>query len=504
MYKNKYLKYKNKYINLKKTMFGGNDENIITPEFYENLDIVKKSKYILGIEIYKIFSPENIPPVFKESTDYYLITYLENLNTEIIHFIKSARIKTIAFNTLRECNKTLSKDIITSEEYEKLFYYYHILYKPSESNYIKISTTPKIKRILEFDLIDNYDYIKLTEEEKTLFELHHIALNEYSIFITIYIKNLEHIKSSVNKEIEEIMEKPVIQNMEYYKLDYTSQLYYEKNKKEKNYIKNMGMSVDYVKFTYGIYYCSTILKDITNFIFGRKNEDLYLEASIISDIEIKEIDQRIIENKLKNAYIIIEIAYTYRSRPIFEYFSFVKPNKKEIEIIKNNTKNKKIIELFAGTGLWAAMLRLNGCDILPIEPENSYYYTEPMNSFIAIENSYKEPLLLKKKKEVLFLCYPYIGEDAYNSLKSFRDDTFIYIGTDDTRENGSKNFFDLLNGIENNGHIWFCNINIQLYSIYSRDDIYLKIYLKITNKIIESIKILQKKFKYKFLKRRNF
>jgi hypothetical protein len=504
MYKNKYLKYKNKYIKLKQTMYGGNDENIITPEFYENLDIVKKSKYILGRKIYKNFPPENntIPPVFKESTDYYLITYLESLNTEITNFIENARRKPDAFLNLRESNKTLSKDIITSEEYEKLFHYYHILYKPSEC-YIKISTTLKIKRISEFDLIDNYDYIKLTEEEKTLFELHHIALNKYSIFITIYIKNLEHIKSSVNKEIEEIMEKPVIQNMEYYKLDYTSQLYYEKNKKEDNYIKNMGMSViDYVKFTKGIQYCSKILKDITNFIFGRKNEDLYLEASIISDIQIKEIDQRIIENKLKNAYIIIEIAYTYRSRAIFEYFSFVKPNKEEIEIIKNNTKNKKIIELFAGTGLWAAMLRLNGCDILPIEPENSFYYTEPMNSFIAIENSYKEPLLLKEKKEVLFLCYPYIGEDAYNSLKSFRDDTFIYIGTDDPKENGSKNFFDLLNGIENNGNIWFCNINIHLYSIYSRDDIYLKIYLKITNKIIESIKILQKKFK--FLKRRNF
>ncbi len=535
MYKDKYLKYKQKYLNLKIQI--GGDLNIIAKDFYETLSIVDKANYILGKEIlskYKPITDVRYLLPFVNSSDYYLSEYLGHVIQENKKNLYTV-LDTIKINTI------LNKDILEQEEYTILPDYYKSLYDidSNENNFIRASLKYKrtmilfnniiirsmygilnsiqqkeyinlneneyIKKnkILEDDLINDYIYTQLTPEEKTLFVLYNITtLDDNGKFIAIYIKNLEIIKRKVILERRDISIKEEISYIEYYKLNYNDQLSYEKIKvgyynkiKKKDIIRSKLKILDHVR----IEYCSLFLKNITKFIFGGYIENYYSEASIIAD-RIKTIDRTIFENILLNTYKIIEIAYSNIYIPdIYKFFSFVKPSKTNIEIIKKYTIDKKIIELFAGYGLWAALLRLNGCDIIPIEPSDSTFYNKKNNSFVKIEHIYDIPSLLKTKNEVLFFCYPYMNDDAYEALKNFKDNTFIYIGTHNKKQNASKKFFDLLNGKEDTEYRWITIVNKEIDgSGHLLDGVYLQIYLKLSindwNKIDKSIKTLQRKF----------
>ena len=109
--------------------------------------------------------------------------------------------------------------------------------------------------------------------------------------------------------------------------------------------------------------------------------------------------------------------------PLVEKYAWAVPDNKALEIIKHFAP---IIELGAGGGYWAYLLREMGVDIVAVDKYNAKgakTYTEVIKG---------EPKILKKKEHeerVRFLSYPDDRESmSMECLEYFQGDTIIHVG----------------------------------------------------------------------------
>jgi len=126
------------------------------------------------------------------------------------------------------------------------------------------------------------------------------------------------------------------------------------------------------------------------------------------------------------------------------FWAWAVPTIKAIEMI---AKYSPMIEMGAGKGYWASLISKKGGMIHAYDkkpyvnhwclPGKGYYHVLIGGVDVLKERRYRNCSL--------FICWPpYNGELAYEALKAFKGDTFIYIGENSGGCTGDDRFFDEL------------------------------------------------------------
>ena len=119
-----------------------------------------------------------------------------------------------------------------------------------------------------------------------------------------------------------------------------------------------------------------------------------------------------------------------------------------IKYIKEIVEEKPVLEIGAGYGLWAALLKMVGCNIIATDDYSWMKHNNGTSkeTYTDIENiSYGDALAKYNEYKILFLCWPHPkGYMTYNTLQKFTEgnkgETLIYIGEEDFTITGGINF----------------------------------------------------------------
>jgi len=115
---------------------------------------------------------------------------------------------------------------------------------------------------------------------------------------------------------------------------------------------------------------------------------------------------------------------------LMHHFGCVCPSYEALEIIKNVSKGKMILDVGCGNGYWNYMLRKHGLEVVGVDNEQSRYRTCWIGD-VAFEDGLS---FLKKrqggKEDVLLLVYPITANDFTGAmLKAFKGDIICVVGT---------------------------------------------------------------------------
>lgn len=133
-------------------------------------------------------------------------------------------------------------------------------------------------------------------------------------------------------------------------------------------------------------------------------------------------------SKIKNSLF----SYDERHK-LVEKYAWAIPNQEAIECI---VKHSPVIELGAGTGYWAKLVKEAGGDI-------NAYDTKPRGPNVVAWYDPKE--LGNFDNLTLFLCWPpYATSMAFNYLSSFKGKKVIYIGEGNGGCTADDSFHELL------------------------------------------------------------
>jgi len=119
-----------------------------------------------------------------------------------------------------------------------------------------------------------------------------------------------------------------------------------------------------------------------------------------------------------------------------------------IKYIKEIVEEKPVLEIGAGYGLWAALLKMVGCNIIATDDYSWMKHNNGTSkeTYTDIENiSYGNALEKYNEYKILFLCWPHPkGYMTYNTLQKFTEDnkgeTLIYIGEENFTITGGIKF----------------------------------------------------------------
>jgi len=163
--------------------------------------------------------------------------------------------------------------------------------------------------------------------------------------------------------------------------------------------------------------------------------------------------EKLFENIINESSIALldefkNLGRNFSDRHNFRYklcskYSFAIPDEGALNII---AKYGPILELGAGTGYWASLLKDRGVDIIATNPpgftlKNKQHYNFNEN-YINTELIDNDSALEKYPDRNLFLCWPSYDEDwAYKALLNFKGDYLIYIGEDQGGCTADDDFF---------------------------------------------------------------
>lgn len=101
-----------------------------------------------------------------------------------------------------------------------------------------------------------------------------------------------------------------------------------------------------------------------------------------------------------------------------------------------------IIELGAGTGLWASLLAQAGADIVAFDRNpGGNDWIESTELFFPVTAGGDEQLAIHPKR-TLFLCWPTMCWDVTATLAAYKGDTLLYIGEHDACTGWSNDLDD--------------------------------------------------------------
>ena len=122
------------------------------------------------------------------------------------------------------------------------------------------------------------------------------------------------------------------------------------------------------------------------------------------------------------------------------------PSDEAIKSIQEFVGGDTILEIGAGLGYWAMLLRQKGVNIIPTDNKEMSWKHSAVPTYIPIiKKRHLKALSCYHEASVLFLCWPpYDRPMAYESLNAFEGNKVIYIGEPKCGCNATDAFFDLL------------------------------------------------------------
>jgi len=134
--------------------------------------------------------------------------------------------------------------------------------------------------------------------------------------------------------------------------------------------------------------------------------------------------------------------------------SWAIPSIPVIKIIGRFLGSSNVVEVGAGTGAWAFLLQqICGTNITPTDIPSQYNDNMRKKTFCEINPDGTPDIVTRLNPEALFCCWPpYRNSFAYDCLKNFTGNKFVYIGEPPDGCTADDKFFELL---ENE---WTCEI----------------------------------------------
>lgn len=134
--------------------------------------------------------------------------------------------------------------------------------------------------------------------------------------------------------------------------------------------------------------------------------------------------------------------------PLVRKFSWAIPDDDALDIIRKHSP-QGLVELGAGKGYWASLLKKKGVDVLAFDknPVQSNDFTDQKDPwFDVLPGDWR--VTTKHKLRTLFLCWPtYDDSWAYQALKNYHGHggkTLIYVGEHDGGCCADDKFFEYL------------------------------------------------------------
>lgn len=125
-------------------------------------------------------------------------------------------------------------------------------------------------------------------------------------------------------------------------------------------------------------------------------------------------------------------------------FAWAVPSSQALDVI---ARHSPIVEMGAGTGYWAHLLRERGVDVIAYDKcvpgtngkANSWHKTATTYTDVRLGT----PGVLKRHPDrTLFLCWPpYAEQMAYESVRIWKGETLIYIGEESGGCTANDRFF---------------------------------------------------------------
>lgn len=138
----------------------------------------------------------------------------------------------------------------------------------------------------------------------------------------------------------------------------------------------------------------------------------------------------------------MKVKTSHHILPIFmHHFGCVVPSYEGLEVIKQTTHGRRIVEIGSGNGYWAYMLRRHGVSVVAVDNIQSEYRTLWIGD--TITNDGEKYLTDEKgaKDAVLLLVYPIVASDfTPKILEAYSGDTICVAGTQN--RNGYTAFKD--------------------------------------------------------------
>ena len=177
-------------------------------------------------------------------------------------------------------------------------------------------------------------------------------------------------------------------------------------------------------------------------MFCHEDKKNYILSEIQANRIFREMEKRIFQEMKINCYDREDFLQTY---------SWAVPNKDAIFKLVDFAKGKTILEIGSGLGLWAALLRFYGVDIIATDKHmpqmNPYFYEKKKLYLPYTDIIYMDvcDAIDTYKTDILFLCWPPFDEDiAEYAISNFKGQYVIYIGESRGRSTANDNFFDIL------------------------------------------------------------
>lgn len=116
------------------------------------------------------------------------------------------------------------------------------------------------------------------------------------------------------------------------------------------------------------------------------------------------------------------------------------------EAIKEISKFGAIIEIGAGNGYWASLIKKTGCRIIAYDNKSTHQLPNNKKWYEVLDGSYEK--IKSFPNHTLFLCWlPYENDLAINCLKTYKGDYLLYVGEE---LEGSLYYEDFFNEIFEN------------------------------------------------------
>ena len=209
------------------------------------------------------------------------------------------------------------------------------------------------------------------------------------------------------------------------------------------FVKDKNSATDFGFSTHLVKNC----KDETRDFLSRHNIQYVYD---MIDILCENIIIHKVRNLSYNADYIMRSRINKIRDNFRKYFSYAIPDSNIInEICKFISENScnNVLEIGAGLGLWAALLREKGINIFATDNFTSHN-TSQRNAFIDIETRNGINALKRyhyRNYQLLMIIWPNYEDDmAYNALNNFKGNYFIYIGELKNGCCATDDFFDLM------------------------------------------------------------
>ena len=125
------------------------------------------------------------------------------------------------------------------------------------------------------------------------------------------------------------------------------------------------------------------------------------------------------------------------------HFGCVVPSYEALEIIKQVSRGRSIIEIGSGNGYWAYMLRRHGVAVTAVDNMHSEYRTTWVGDTVINDGEKYLRGAKATKDAVLLLVYPVVGLDFTSKiLQAHTGDTICVAGTQN--RNGYTAFKDMM------------------------------------------------------------